>query len=319
MIRASWREPNYKCHATQPDGRDRRWITWGPDQQAIRDRLEHDGWTVRSIDRYDFQAWRQRARRATEKAESSFREDGVAEWTESVWGDLKRHLFEIFNGKCAYCERKVDAPVRQVEHYRPRAAVRENPEHPGYYWLAYEPDNLLPACGSCNGAEGKATHFPINGSYTTQPDASLAQERPLLLNPFVDDPEEHLTFLPSGRVEGRTPRGETTIELCKLWLHNALRSAAQERLTTDIAIAIVNAKDLTPDALMKICMSKLEPLRKGRDEFSAALIDHLLHLSHVFEEGGAVSFEAMSTAVARNPRRKPASDQPAAASGSPTA
>jgi 5-methylcytosine-specific restriction endonuclease McrA len=78
-----------------------------------------------------------------------------------------------FYGKCAYCE----APIRDyqpgdVEHFRPKAGVSDENgqavflfdeegqvqvgadgkpvEHPGYYWLAYEWTNLLPACAKCN-------------------------------------------------------------------------------------------------------------------------------------------------------------------------
>jgi len=85
----------------------------------------------------------------------------------------------------------------------------------------------VPACLDCNIA--KSTHFPIDtakGKRVFNP-ASLrsgciafreahADEFPLLLHPEIDIPEEHLTFLPDGNVKGVSPKGEVTIEICKL-------------------------------------------------------------------------------------------------------
>ena len=47
---------------------------------------------------------------------------------------MKRRLDLLFHGKCAYCETfySASAPV-DVEHYRPKGAVSEDPSHPGYY------------------------------------------------------------------------------------------------------------------------------------------------------------------------------------------
>ena len=60
--------------------------------------------------------------------------------------------------KCAYCESKVGPTERKgdVEHYRPKSRTRDvngklvkimrngvEVNHPGYYWLAYDWNNLL--------------------------------------------------------------------------------------------------------------------------------------------------------------------------------
>jgi len=132
-----------------------------------------------------------------------------------------------FYGKCAYCE----APIRDyqhgdVEHFRPKAGVTdengqpvflldedgkvqvdadgEPVEHPGYYWLAYEWTNLLPACVKCNQADvrqgsrtGKHSRFPVEGRHAQRPE-EVAQEKPLLINPLSDqeddDPSHHLVI-----------------------------------------------------------------------------------------------------------------------------
>jgi hypothetical protein len=141
--------------------------------------------------------------------------------------EIKRKLSTLFHGKCAYCETffSASAPV-DIEHYRPKASVSEDPAHPGYWWLAMSWDNLLPSCIDCNrrrkqrvpsastsleelyansGADGggiSSTHmgkqdsFPIrdNDKRLAAESYSYSNEEPLLLNPAQDDPREHLRF-----------------------------------------------------------------------------------------------------------------------------
>lgn len=148
--------------------------------------------------------------------------------------DTKQQLKLIYHNKCAYCEGKPEktSPI-EVEHYRPKKASRKKvPEHNGYYWLGYEWTNLLFACSSCNSP--KSTNFPFtptgirlttpplntDGSLNTDKCKSdyrsLQREEPLILNPEVDAPENHIIFLPNGEAWGITLRGEKTIEKCKL-------------------------------------------------------------------------------------------------------
>src|SRR5262249_45973388 len=106
-------------------------------------------------------------------------------FNEGLWKELKWHLFELFHGKCAYCEHKPQAGYPgDVEHYRPKGKVDEDPNHPGYYWLAYDPRNLLPSCSRCNQPPtAKRTRFPVEGAHSRD-SRNLAAEKPLLLNPY---------------------------------------------------------------------------------------------------------------------------------------
>ena len=88
-----------------------------------------------------------------------------------------------FYGKCAYCESRIaENQPGDIEHFRPKNAVKDinnqnveinrghgNEPHPGYYWLAYSWQNLLPACRDCNSITraktkqrvGKGNRFPV--------------------------------------------------------------------------------------------------------------------------------------------------------------
>lgn len=102
----------------------------------------------------------------------------------------------MHSGKCCYCERKRDEKREtDVEHYRPKACVSDNPKHPGYWWLAYKWDNYLHSCKKCN-QEHKINQFPLmdesQRAYT--PDAGIAGERPFLINPENENPEDFIGF-----------------------------------------------------------------------------------------------------------------------------
>ncbi|QFS84377.1 hypothetical protein FIU97_16600 [Roseivivax sp. THAF40] len=133
--------------------------------------------------------------------------------------EVKAALEHLFHGKCAYCETfySAQAPV-DVEHYRPKGAVADDPEHPGYWWIAMDWDNLLPSCIDCNrrrkqqapdpsaslaelvaGAmtdakSGKKDVFPVGGTRAARDTDALEREEAFLLDPCRDDPMEHIAF-----------------------------------------------------------------------------------------------------------------------------
>ncbi len=141
--------------------------------------------------------------------------------------EIKRRLDALFHGKCAYCETfySVSAPV-DVEHFRPKGSVSEDPAHPGYWWIAMAWENLLPSCIDCNRKRkqhtvassasltelrenmkrqpstqsGKQHSFPIKeGAPRLQPeDVVYTTEQALLLNPCEDVPGDHLEFVFDG-------------------------------------------------------------------------------------------------------------------------
>jgi uncharacterized protein (TIGR02646 family) len=147
---------------------------------------------------------------------------------------VKKKLKAIYNSKCSYCESTVEQVASlQVEHYRPKNAVTDDPAHPGYYWLALEWSNLVLSCPACNGQGAKGNRFPIagdrvmvqnpfdpNGNLLAQTLranlAPLLDEHPVLLHPEIDNPGAHLNFTAFGLLEGTTGRGRESICICQL-------------------------------------------------------------------------------------------------------
>ncbi len=111
---------------------------------------------------------------------------------------VKQALVDAQYGKCCFCERKVGADG-DVEHFRPKAGVRQNVSspmlRPGYYWLAYDWDNLLLSCSACN-QRHKRNLFPIAtpADRAASHNDSVDDEDPLFIHPAHVDPQQYISF-----------------------------------------------------------------------------------------------------------------------------
>lgn len=111
-------------------------------------------------------------------------------WTEP---DVKGLLHAMQGSVCAYCGLEVGL---DVDHFRPKGAIGEDPAHGGYWWLAYECSNYFLACTACN-RNRKKTSFPIlpgSTRCTYQTRGAIRAERRVLLDPSEDPVEEWLTL-----------------------------------------------------------------------------------------------------------------------------
>lgn len=140
--------------------------------------------------------------------------------------EVRSLLWEKQHHKCCFCEHSYEKKFGTVEHFRPKTSVKRAKGLPptlGYWWLAYEIENLYFACSNCNST--KSTWFPLEaGAAPLMPRESPSdrEENPLLLDPGRDKPEDHLVFvkLPGGRYQiaprNGSPRGKETIHRLNL-------------------------------------------------------------------------------------------------------
>lgn len=98
--------------------------------------------------------------------------------------------------KCCYCEEKIFGEG-EIEHYRPKKGFTDSSGRwctPGYYWLTVEWDNLMWACHSCN-CTYKKNHFGlVDEAQRDITGKNIAGEEPLLVDPYKDNPDEHIVF-----------------------------------------------------------------------------------------------------------------------------
>jgi hypothetical protein len=161
-----------------------------------------------------------------------------------------------FRGKCVYCEIFIsDSQRGDVEHFRPKGAVTDASDQPvyvqdkngvekkhwGYYWLAYELSNLMPACQLCNqpssGNLGKRTRFPLENetARALYHSDSWDAEKPLLINPLDenDDPAEHLDVdVDTAMMIPKTDRGRACIDIFGLNKRDQLVVSRRNAIST---------------------------------------------------------------------------------------
>ena len=141
-----------------------------------------------------------------------------------LWIALRAPFAHLSFHKCWYTESKNLGTDDDLDHYRPKSSVHEDPEHPGYYWLAFEWTNLRLSCHRANRPRihpetgetgGKADHFPLLNEQVRarSPDDDLSLEEPALLDPTKADDVRLLSFSPNGEVAlSPTHRGEPTAQ-----------------------------------------------------------------------------------------------------------
>ncbi|WP_380692415.1 hypothetical protein [Serratia marcescens] len=189
---------------------------------------------------------------------------------------VKNALNEIFQLKCAFCDSRLNG-AGDVEHYRPKGKVHVKvgtgvQKIEGYYWLAANWDNLLISCVDCNqrrnqlhadgvtwSLTGKGCFFPlVNEATRAKSRRSINLEQPLLINPCLTDPEQHIKLLENGSIEpvqlngSPSPQGESTIEICGLTRVELLTSRAERAIFIKATIRhiirnIEEGKDPTDD------------------------------------------------------------------------
>ena len=109
----------------------------------------------------------------------------------AAFREVRQTLESMASGlsRCMYCE---DGAGTDIEHFWPKSSWPER---------AFDGSNYLLACSECN-SNYKRDLFPRD-----------AAGAPLLLDPTVDEPREHLDFSPrTGRYTHRTEKGAQSIE-----------------------------------------------------------------------------------------------------------
>jgi uncharacterized protein (TIGR02646 family) len=135
---------------------------------------------------------------------------------QQIWRDLAPFLAKLHKQpKCWYSESFNSGSDKNVDHFRPKARVDEDPNHEGYWWLAFDWRNYRYSCQWSNQRRvnsgtngGKSDHFPISGTFrASQETDELKMEDIDLLDPIDPDDCKLLTFLPNGQPTPAHPTG----------------------------------------------------------------------------------------------------------------
>lgn len=189
--------------------------------------------------------------------------------------EVKEALLQAQHGKCAFCESMIrHVSYGDIEHYRPKAGYRQRQNEelkcPGYYWLAYDWDNLLFCCQLCN-QQFKMNHFPLRDgrkrAHTHR--HRIENEEPLLIHPARVDPAMHIEFRKERAVaRPGSIEGKATIELLGL-NRPALQEARLRQLQTLRSLLTVHEKlrekvAAQADSQLELLLAEVEATLRGR-------------------------------------------------------
>lgn len=140
----------------------------------------------------------------------------VAERSAKSYTSMSRRLADAQLCKCAYCEDYLRKRMIEVDHIRPKDSASPS----GYWWLAYSRQNLVATCRSCNNAKNNRWQIR-HGTRRLRPreDPRLVVEFAMLVDPTVDDPDLHITWVYAGglwRISSLTDRGRWSINALEL-------------------------------------------------------------------------------------------------------
>ena len=131
---------------------------------------------------------------------------------------IKTALKTLQYSKCCFCEAKIThIAYGDVEHFRPKAAykrtITDTYQYPGYYWLAYDWENLFFSCQICN-QRFKGNLFPLLDEQTRilDHDSDIVSEQCVFVHPTHDNSEEFITFEQEvPKAKNGSVRGKMTI------------------------------------------------------------------------------------------------------------
>lgn len=166
-------------------------------------------------------------KKLTPKLEKELTEKYKNEGTD-VW--KRKFLIEavaaISNNKCAFSEIKLgeESKYMEIEHFHPKSLYEDEVVTWG---------NLLPSCKKCNGTKG-----------------NLDTKKYPIINPFIDNPKEHIYLKRSFRLYHKTEKGKRTIQHTAL---NDRKHFVKKRFK--IGSKIEEKVDIIENSLQKIDFS----------------------------------------------------------------
>lgn len=242
---------------------------------------------------------------------------------KQIWRDLAPYLAKLRNDKCWYSESLNPGSNKDVDHFRPKNRVYEDPDHEGYWWLAFDWRNYRYSCQWCNQPRrdkanntngGKWDRFPISGAFRARQEVdNLEMEDVDLLDPIDPEDWKLLTFLPNGQPTPAKPpgtrehkRAEISIQVYHLHYQEFVRD--RKKLATKIRLLIQRMEtyrskitDSTMRTLYKNSQKELFRLIDRDSEYSAAALAYARSEVYKMECGHQIKREWLEKILNSNP------------------
>jgi len=243
---------------------------------------------------------------------------------QKIWKDLAPYLARLRKDKCWYSESKNSGSDKDVEHFRPKNSVAEDPDHGGYWWLAFDWRNYRYSCQWCNqrrvdtinGTDGgKWNHFPVGADScrARQEGDNCDDEAIELLDPIDPHDWKLLTFRPDGKPIPAKPlgtqeyvRAEVSIRLYHLDRKEFVddRRSLAGRVQRLIQYMETLRPQITNSSMRKLYKDQEKELLRVIDrdsEYSAAALAYARAEIYKMERGHQVKREWIEEILNSNP------------------
>ena len=229
-----------------------------------------------------------------------------------IWANAKPALRTTFHGKCWYTESVQAGTDVDVDHFRPKKRVAEASKgedpHPGYWWLAFSPENFRYSCIVANRRRrdvetgvvgGKGDYFPLwnEEKRARAPECDITQEEPLFLDPCKASDVGLVTFRDDGEAmptiseqEGKKAFTRAAVSIQFYHLNHTEFVKARMRLRDELAQLVAEAKRAfdkldAGDAFHAItyenAITQLRVMRKDDAPYSGFCVAYLERLRHM--------------------------------------
>ncbi|WP_008318270.1 hypothetical protein [Leptolyngbya sp. PCC 6406] len=239
-----------------------------------------------------------------------------------IWRDLAPHLSNLSNRKCWYSESLNSGSDKDVDHFRPKNRVDEDPDHEGYWWLAFKWSNYRYSCQWSNQRRvntpggtrgGKSDRFPVSGSFRARQETDDWELEDVdLLDPTDPNDWKLLTFRPNGEpVPALDPgtreyqRAEISIEVYHLHSQELVRDRKNKdsevkRLVEELDTYFSKITDPQFRRIYKNRQKDLLRLIDKGSEYSAAALAYARFYVYKTEQGHQVKREWLEAMLNSN-------------------
>lgn len=194
--------------------------------------------------------------------------------------------------KCCFSEAKfIGGDYPHVDHFRPkkRIDILQTGEKlfPGYYWLAYDWENLF-LCKELINCSYKKNYFPlVNESERNRNHHDTYIEKNILIDPSKENPRDHIIFV-EHEPKPLTIKGRENVELLGLRdssFTEARRKRFRElkKLKDQVDIAVATGLGLR-HSVIEGNIQELKAAIRPTAEFSSMAIDLLQGWPHIQQD-----------------------------------
>lgn len=192
---------------------------------------------------------------------------------------IKEALMFNFHQKCMYCETRLGGVEQAtVDPFRPKSGARgldkKKYAQDHYWWLYYNWDNMMLSCNTCN-TRYKRDLFPVEDENFRAEVYSvgdqLLAERALLIDPCLEDPEQHLKFNSDGTVTPLSPKGQVTIEVLGLNRQSLVVQRSEKVVDLILKLKLLKKGKDTGNLISEVLVPYIEKVVLGSAEYSAVL------------------------------------------------